>query len=72
MKVEGGKHCIQWRLELGVTFTITAQLRGGQQQGTAAPGTRGSGGKVVAVTRSPAAVWVSGDHGAIGWEHGAF
>ena len=37
------------------------------------PGSLGPGaGKVVAVTRSPAAVWVSGDHGAIGWEHGAF
>ena len=45
MKVEGGKHCIQWRLEPGVMFTITAQLRGGeQQQGTAAPGTRGREG----------------------------
>ena len=57
-------------------FTITAQLRGGEQlsssRGPRLPGTRGSRGKVVAVTRSPAAVWVSGDHGAIGWEHGAF
>ena len=67
-------HTVQRRLELGVMLDVhnycSAQRRAAAagDPGSLAPGA----GKVVAVTRSPAAVWVSGDHGAIGWEHGAF
>ena len=52
----------------GEVHNYCSALRRGAAAGD--PGSLAPGaGKVVAVTRSPAAMWVSGDHGAIGWEH---